>query len=60
MNANIQQLRYLIEIERTRSISQAASNLYIGQPNLSRIVKDLEAGCGFPQKEHFSCLFSSK
>lgn len=47
MNANIQQLRYLIEIERTRSISQAASNLYIGQPNLSRIVKDLESGCGF-------------
>lgn len=47
MNANIQQLRYLIEIERTRSISQAASNLYIGQPNLSRIVKDLESSCGF-------------
>lgn len=47
MNANIQQLRYLIEIERTRSISQAAENLFIGQPNLSRIVKDMETGCGF-------------
>ena len=38
---NIQQLEYLIEIERTRSISQAAANLYMGQPNLSRILREL-------------------
>ena len=33
---NTQHLQYIIEIERTRSISQAAENLFIGQPNLSR------------------------
>jgi len=44
----IQQLQYLVEIERTRSISQAAQNLYIGQPNLSRILKDTENHLGFP------------
>ena len=44
---NIQQLQYLIEIERTRSISQAAENLYMGQPNLSRILRDTEERVGF-------------
>ena len=44
---NIQQLEYLIEIERTRSISQAAENLYMGQPNLSRILRDTEERVGF-------------
>lgn len=44
---NIQQLEYLIEIERTRSISQAAANLYMGQPNLSRILRDAEERAGF-------------
>ena len=34
---NTQHLQYIIEIERTRSISQAAENLFLGQPNLSRI-----------------------
>ena len=28
---NTQHLQYIIEIERTRSISQAAENLYLGQ-----------------------------
>lgn len=35
-------LRYAVEIARTRSISQAAENLYMGQPNLSRAIRDLE------------------
>lgn len=35
-------LRYAVEIARTHSISQAAENLYMGQPNLSRAIKDLE------------------
>ena len=39
---NIKHFQYLIEIERVRSISQAAENLYIGQPNLSRILKEIE------------------
>lgn len=44
---NTQHLEYMIEIERTRSISQAADNLYISQPNLSRILHEVEAGLGF-------------
>lgn len=48
MNASIHQLRCLIEVERTRSVSQAAANLYIGQPNLSRTIKDIETSMGFP------------
>lgn len=44
---NTQHLEYMIEIERTRSISQAAENLYISQPNLSRILHEVEAGVGF-------------
>ena len=47
MNLTTQQLQYLIEIERTRSVSQAAANLYMGQPNLSRILRDTEASLGF-------------
>ena len=45
---NIKHIQYLVEIERVRSISQAAENLYIGQPNLSRILKEIEADVGFP------------
>lgn len=48
MVLNTQQLQYLVEIQRTRSISQAAANLYIGQPNLSRLLRDTEASVGFP------------
>lgn len=44
---NTQHLQYIIEIERTRSISQAAENLFLGQPNLSRILHDLEDSLGF-------------
>ena len=43
---NTQHLQYIIEIERTRSISQAAENLFIGQPNLSRILHDVEQMLG--------------
>ena len=35
-------LRYAVEIEKTRSITQAAENLYMAQPNLSKAVKELE------------------
>lgn len=44
---NTQHLQYIIEIERTRSISQAAENLFIGQPNLSRILHEMEAALGY-------------
>lgn len=44
---NIKHLQYMIEIERVGSISQAAKNLYVGQPNLSRILKEVEDAVGF-------------
>lgn len=47
MIMNTQQLQYLVEIERTRSISLAAANLFMGQPNLSRILRDTESAVGF-------------
>ena len=37
---NTQHLQYIIEIERTRSISQAAENLFIGQPHPARCGAD--------------------
>ena len=42
----IDQLRQLIEISRTHSINQAASNLYLSQPNLSLSIKNLETELG--------------
>lgn len=47
MVMNTQQLFYLTEIERTRSISQAAENLYMSQPNLSRLLRETEESIGF-------------
>ncbi|QWC00280.1 LysR family transcriptional regulator [Mycoplasmatota bacterium] len=40
---NILHLRYACEIEKTKSISKAAENLFMSQPNLSRAIKDLES-----------------
>lgn len=51
---NTQYFKYAIEIERTRSITQAAENLYMGQPNLSRAVKELEDSLGFTVFERTS------
>lgn len=45
---NILHLKYAVEVERTGSITQAAENLYMGQPNLSKAIKELEAGIGTP------------
>lgn len=44
---NTQYLLYALEVERVGSISQAAQNLYIAQPNLSKAIKDLEKELGF-------------
>ena len=44
---NTQYLRYAVEIEKTRSINKAAENLFMGQPNLSRAIKELEESIGF-------------
>ena len=45
---NILQLRYAVEVERTGSISKAAENLYMNQPNLSKAIRDLEGDLGVP------------
>jgi DNA-binding transcriptional LysR family regulator len=39
--------KYAVEIERTRSITKAAENLYMAQPNLSRAIKEAEETVGF-------------
>lgn len=45
---NLQHLYYALEVERTGSITQAAENLYMGQPNLSRAIRELESSLGMP------------
>jgi len=42
----IQQLQYVSEIAKTGSVSKAAKNLYLSQPNISNAVKKLEAELG--------------
>lgn len=48
---NLQHLRYIIEVEKTGSISKAANNLFMGQPNLSKAIKELEEETGI-------CIFN--
>lgn len=43
---NILHLRYAIEVDRTRSISKAAENLFMNQSNLSRSIRELEQSLG--------------
>ncbi|MDR0638887.1 MAG: LysR family transcriptional regulator [Spirochaetaceae bacterium] len=43
----IANLRQIKEIERTRSITQAANNLGIAQPHLSKMVREVEQTLGF-------------
>lgn len=40
---NLQHLEYLIEIENCGSISKAARRLFVTQPYLSRILKEVES-----------------
>lgn len=42
----IQQLKYVIEVARSRSISKAAQSLFISQPSLSNAIKELEKELG--------------
>ena len=43
---NLQHLKYVIEVEKTGSISKAAENLFMNQPNLSKVIKELESAMG--------------
>lgn len=42
----LQQLKYVIEVSRSRSISKAAKKLFISQPSLSNAIKELENEIG--------------
>lgn len=44
---NITHLRYAIEVANVGSISGAAENLFMSQPNLSKAIKELEGSIGF-------------
>ncbi|MFV0380930.1 MAG: LysR family transcriptional regulator [Breznakia sp.] len=52
MNATY--FEYIVEIDRTRSITQAAENLFMAQPNLSKALKETEQQIGFPIFERSS------
>jgi DNA-binding transcriptional LysR family regulator len=43
---NLLHLKYAAEVAKTKSINQAAKNLYMNQPNLSRAIKELEDSLG--------------
>lgn len=43
---NLQHLKYALEVGKTGSISQAAQNLYLNQPHLSKCIKELEENIG--------------
>jgi len=43
---NLLHLKYIVEVEKTNSITKAAQNLFMGQPNLSRAIKELEKEIG--------------
>ena len=40
---NFSHLKYIVEVENTGSITKAAANLFMGQPNLSKAIKELES-----------------
>lgn len=45
---NLTHLRYMIEVDRLGSITKAAAALYMGQPNLSKAIKEMECELGIP------------
>ena len=57
---NIAHLKYAVEIANTKSISKAAENLYMGQPNLSRAIKSLEDTIGINVKNTTSISDNAK
>lgn len=43
---NLMHLKYVVEVDKTKNFSKAAENLFMGQPNLSRAIKELEQTIG--------------
>ena len=48
IDMDLQQLRNVVEVAACGSISKAAKKLYMGQPNLSKSIKELENEIGKP------------
>ena len=42
----LQQIRYILAIAESRSVSLAAKRLFISQPSLSAALKEVEDECG--------------
>lgn len=45
---DLKYLQYALAVARCGSVTQAARELYLAQPNLSRAVAELEQALGFP------------
>ena len=43
---NLQHLKNITEVERAGSVTKAAANLFMGQPNLSKSIKEVENEIG--------------
>lgn len=43
---NLMHIKYAVEVANEGSINKVAEKLYVGQPNLSRAIKELEASLG--------------
>lgn len=43
---NLLHLKYAVEVEKTGSISKAAHNLYLNQPQVSKAIRELETSIG--------------
>ena len=46
LDISLLQMKYAMEVYKAGSISQAAKNLYMNQPNLSKAIKELELALG--------------
>ena len=51
---NLTYLKYALEVEKTGSITKAAQHLFMGQPNLSKAIKELEESIGITVFERTS------
>ena len=58
----IEQLRQMIELYKTKSINQAAANLFMSQPNLSQSIRNLEdeLGCSLITRTNRGVSFTDK
>ena len=47
---NLTDLHYVVEIDKSGSISKAVKELYVAQPNLSKAIKHLEREFGISKQ----------